>query len=194
MRVRKFGVELNSLREENLEQVLGWRNDPEIVRWMIHQDFITFEQHLEWFSTLGNDSQYLMIEWNGRNIGLFNIKNIDLAKRCGEAGIFIGDANYRGSYVPMLTILAMMDMCFDDLGFQCLEARVRKDNAAAIQMNLDLGYQLIAEDEISFVLQVRSQDYAKARLPFSSFLQKYAQDEVLLELSDEEASFFFPVK
>lgn len=194
MRVRKFGVELNSLREENLEQVLSWRNDPEIVRWMLHQEIITWDQHLVWFSALGTDSLYLIIQWNDCKIGLFNIKNIDREKRIGEAGIFIGDEEFRGSYVPMLTILAMMDVCFDELGFHFLEARVRKDNTGAIQMNQDLGYQITAEDENSLVLQVSAQEYANARTPFSWFLQKFAQDEVLLELSDEETSFFFPVK
>jgi len=194
MRVRKFGVELNSLREEDVAAVFHWRMDPEIVRFMVHQDPITWEEHRAWFEGLNVHSQYLMIQWQGRKIGVFNIKNIDLEKRSGEAGIFIGDSDFRKTYVPMLTILGMMDICFSSLGFHFLEARVRKDNAEIMQMNLDLGYCIEGEDALSYFLKVDAPAYQEKRKVFQSFLGKFNQDEEVLELSDGESAFFLPVK
>ncbi|OFZ56962.1 MAG: hypothetical protein A3D92_06890 [Bacteroidetes bacterium RIFCSPHIGHO2_02_FULL_44_7] len=194
MRVCKFGVELNSLGEEDMTAVFHWRNQKEIVRFMVHQDPITWEEHRAWFEGLNVFSQYLMIQWQGRKIGVFNIKNIDWKKRSGEAGIFIGDPDFRNTYVPMLAILGMMDVCFNTLGFHFLEARVRKDNPEILRMNQDLGYRIDGEDPLSYFLKVGVMAYHEQRKVFQSFLEKFNQDEEVLELSDEESAFFLPVK
>ncbi len=194
MILRKFGVELRSLVEEDLPLVLEWRNDPGINRYMLFQEHITMEEHRRWFTSLGTGSVYLMIRWNDQNIGVFNLREIDWELRSAEAGIFIGDAAYRKSYVPMLCILAMMDLVFDVFGFSELKARVRRDNAEALQMNRDLGYSACGEDESAIYLKVTPEDYHRRRERFTPFLDKYRNDVEEIYLSPGEEALFLPVK
>lgn len=194
MNIRKFGLELSSLQEEDLAQVLEWRNDPEINQYMLYQHHISMEDHLAWFASLGMYSHYLMVRYDGKKIGVFNLRDIDWEQASAEAGIFIGDSHYRHSFVPMLCILAMMDVCFDMLGFKELTARVRKDNSVALRMNQDLGYTLADMYDDAYHLRVEAADYKKKRERFDHFLKRYDQDGEELSFSPEEMAFFRPVK
>lgn len=194
MKIKKFGLELSSLTKADLPLVLRWRNDPEVSRYMIYQSEITMDEHLAWFASLGNFSHYLMIRYKGREIGVFNLRDIDPDEPSAEAGIFIGEPEFRKSFIPMLCILAMMDVCFDVLGMKKLTARVRKDNIDALRMNEELGYTLADMYDDAYHMRVEAKQYKRKRDRFDGILKHYAQEGEKLSFSPDELAFFRPVK
>ena len=117
MILRKYGVELRSITSSDLEQVRLWRTDSFVQERMFFQDGITIEEQQAWFKSLKNSDVYLIIEYKQRGIGVINVKNIDFINLTGEAGIFIGDKEYRQSFVPMLAILCLMNTFFLEFYF-----------------------------------------------------------------------------
>ena len=46
----------------------------------------------KWFEKINNDNNfYFIIEYEGREVGMINIKDVDYEKRTGEPGMFLYD-------------------------------------------------------------------------------------------------------
>lgn len=194
MHIRKYGIELKALTKKDLPLVLQWRNDPEVRKFMLYQHEITMDEHKAWFTSLGLFSHYLMITYQGRKIGVFNLRDVDMDDRSAEAGIFIGEEEFRNSIVPMLCILGMMDVCFDVLGMKILTARVRKDNIDALRMNEELGYSLSDMYDDAYHMRVEAAQYKRKRERFAHILKRFDQEPEKFSFSAEETAFFRPVK
>lgn len=193
MILRKYQIELRSLRENDLDEVLDWRNDAFVRNQMIFQNTISQEEHREWFATLNQHSLYLIIVYRGKKIGVINLKEIDWNTRSAEAGIFIGKANYRNTFIPMLAILCLMDVCFAQFEFKKMYAKVRKDNTSALTFNKDLGYSELEKFDDFIKLQVTAEHYWKERQKFTAFLEKYeAEGESEIILTAEEQGLYLP--
>ncbi|MDA3780720.1 MAG: GNAT family N-acetyltransferase [Bacteroidales bacterium] len=116
MKVTKYGVTLNRLTEDKIEQVRLWRNDPKISQYMEFQDYITPEMQKAWFKKIDNkNNYYFIIEFDRKEIGLINIRDIDYEKREGEGGIFIYDDFYLNSDVSFRSVLCLFDFSFKTL-------------------------------------------------------------------------------
>lgn len=191
MRICRFGVELRSLQKSDLEQVLRWRNQPDVASYMFVTDEISMEEHLNWFNSLTSNDVYLVIQVDQKQIGVINVKQIDWENRSGEAGIFIGEKAYRNSPIAMQAIFALMDTFFDDFNFKMLKATVKRTNVSAIDFNLRLGYEICAEEEDQIRMRVSAENYASAREKFRSILKKIEPSGKSLELSSAENERFF---
>lgn len=190
MRICRFGVELRSLQKSDLEQVLRWRNQPDVASYMFVTDEISMEEHLNWFKSLTSNDVYLVIQVDLKQIGVINVKQIDWENRSGEAGIFIGDKAYRNSPIAMQAIFALMDTFFNDFNFKMLKATVKRTNVSAIDFNQRLGYEICAEEGDQIRMQVNVKNYASARAKFNSFLKKIESSGKTLELNSAERSIF----
>lgn len=90
-----YGVKLKRLTHDKIELLRQWRNDPKIQQYMIYRETITPEMQEKWFQKINNDHNfYFIIEYEGKEIGCVNIKDVDYEKKCGEPGIFIYDDRY----------------------------------------------------------------------------------------------------
>ena len=159
MILRKYGVELKSITSSDLEQIRMWRTDSFVQERMFFQDDISIEQQQNWFKSLRNSDVYFIVEYKQKRIGVINVKNIDFTERTGEAGIFIGDEEYRQSFVPMLAILCLMNTFFVDFDFRALTASLRSDNEKALKFNLDLGYEIVSKSSDEIHLEVQREAF-----------------------------------
>ncbi|MDX2362351.1 MAG: GNAT family N-acetyltransferase [Crocinitomicaceae bacterium] len=194
MVLRKYGLELHSLTVDDLELVRKWRNDDFIQERMLLQDEISSEDQKRWFAQLDNSTIYLLIYHEGLKIGLVNVREINWEKRTGEAGIFIGDPNYRNSYIPMLVILCLMDVFFYEFEFSKLKAKVRADNSDALHFNRELGYTVESLGEEFINLVVNESGYTEHKEKLNPFLLKFDSDKLKHEFSQEEKDYLFPLK
>lgn len=66
------------MNEGDLEQVLSWRNHPDVRRYMYTQHEISPEEHARWFARASQDSErhLLVFEINGTPLGFINIHQI----------------------------------------------------------------------------------------------------------------------
>jgi UDP-4-amino-4,6-dideoxy-N-acetyl-beta-L-altrosamine N-acetyltransferase len=143
MKLTKYGIMLTRLTEDKIEMVRNWRNDPKITQIMEYKEYITPEMQKAWFNKINNDlNYYFIIEFEGKEIGLSNIKDIDYEKKEGEGGIFIYNEEYLKSDVPLRASLCNGEFFFETLKLQRIRAHVLRDNKQAIQYNKFLGFQI----------------------------------------------------
>ena len=191
MILRKYGVELHSLTEDDLELIRSWRNDDFVRERMLFQEEISSTDQKTWFAKLDDSMIYLLIVYREAQIGLINVRNINWEERSGEAGILIGDEDYRNSYVPMLAVYCLMDVFFNECQFTQLTARVRKDNENALNFNQDLGYLIQKEYSDHYLLSVSPEDYQKKKMLLKNVLAKFDSEENKNTFSQLESSYLF---
>jgi UDP-4-amino-4,6-dideoxy-N-acetyl-beta-L-altrosamine N-acetyltransferase len=166
MEIIKYGVKLKKLTQDKIELVRTWRNDPEISKYMEFRDHITSDMQINWFNKINNENNfYFIIEYEGHEIGLSNVKDIDFKNKIGESGIFIYDANYLNSDVPYRAVLCLNDYFFISLDFKRLIGHVLSDNKRAIRFNKSIGALPIDGQEV-FLNQLwvtEKENYFKSR-------------------------------
>jgi RimJ/RimL family protein N-acetyltransferase len=143
MKICKYGITLNRLRQEDIEFVRIKRNSEEVRRFMEFRDEITPEMQQKWFDSINNfDNFYYIIEYKGVKIGLLNDKNMDWQARTSESGLFLWDESYINTIVPVLASLCLLDVGFYYLSWNTSYIKVLRNNLQAIEYVSSLGYQL----------------------------------------------------
>ena len=166
MQLTKYGVTLKRLTNDKIELVRNWRNDPKISQYMEFREYITVEMQEKWFEKVNNDNNFFfIIEFEGKEIGLSNAKDIDYHLKTGEGGIFIYDDAYLNSDVSFRANLCGADFFFEELDMNKLIAHILKNNKRAIQYNLFFGYKLQPDqDNVENQLYyLEKKDYLKNR-------------------------------
>jgi len=71
-------INFTELDEELKKTVLGWRNYPEIKKWMYTQDDITLEQHLSFIKSLENSHEkvFFLVKQDDEYIGVLYFTDI----------------------------------------------------------------------------------------------------------------------
>lgn len=137
-----YDVILAPLTEDDLELVRGWRNSPQVRKFMDFQAEITPGMQREWFGSISNaQNRYFVIVCDGKQVGVSNVKNIDHAAKSAEAGLFIADPQYLDTPVPIQASLTGLDICFGELALEELYIKTADDNAKARRLNAALGYE-----------------------------------------------------
>lgn len=137
-----YNVSLVRLTEDKIEMVRQKRNDPKISQYMEYREYITPEMQTAWFNRINNDNNfYFIINYDNKEIGLINIRDIDYNEKCGEPGIFIWDDEYLNSDVSFRAVCALSDFGFETLKLSKFVIHVLSDNKRAIKFNKAFGYK-----------------------------------------------------
>lgn len=167
MRLKRYGIVLESLRQDHLEMVRLWRNQTYVRKNMQFQKELSRDDQQNWFDHLDfNRNLYWIIRSNDYPIGLIHVKDMDSELTLGEAGIFIGEPSYLYMPQPMLAIMVMMELAFKALDLRQLKAKIRSGNKHAINFNEQLGYTLQPNQSEGF------QYYTVNELGFDSATKK----------------------
>ncbi|MFH1120801.1 MAG: GNAT family N-acetyltransferase [Bacteroidota bacterium] len=143
MKLFKYNIILERLKEADIELVRQWRNSDLVRLNMEYRDIISPEQQLEWFRSIDNlKNNYLMIHYKGEKIGLLNDKNVNWDSRTSESGLFLGRTEYYATFIPYLVSVAGIETTFYYLDWNRQFAHILKSNQNAIKYNLQLGYHL----------------------------------------------------
>lgn len=144
MILTKYDITLSRLTEDKIELVRHWRNDPKISQYMEFREHITAEMQKAWFQRINNpQNYYFILIFEGQEIGLANIRDIDDKRTKGECGLFIYENEYLNSDVSFRASLTLNDFCFETLELKQMISHVIKDNIRAIKFNEFLGYKKI---------------------------------------------------
>lgn len=164
MELSKYGVKLKRLTKDKIELVRNWRNDPKISQFMEYREYITPEMQENWFKKIDNENNFFfIIEFEGNDIGLINIKDVDYDKKEGEAGIFIYNSDFLNSTISFQSVLNMFDFCFGDLRLNTIIAHILKDNIRAIKYNTALGFKKVPtkKEVYNQLYTLNNEDYEK---------------------------------
>jgi hypothetical protein len=142
MIVKKFGIELHSVRDDDLETIRKHRNSNEIRSKMFFQNKISKQEQREWFDKIksSNRELYFIIKSGSQSYGLIHGKNVDYENRSSEGGIFIWDQSE--ALIGPKASLIMAELTFNLFGFLKSYAEVRLDNPEQISYNKLMGYEL----------------------------------------------------
>lgn len=136
-----YGVKLKRLTHDKIEMLRQWRNDPKISQYMFYREYITPEMQERWFANLDNKcNYYFIIEYEGKEVGCINIKDIDWEKRTGEPGIFIYDDDCLDSDVAQRANFLHGDFIWNELQLEALTIEVVRTNKRAMEMNKAAGF------------------------------------------------------
>lgn len=142
MRLEKHGVVLTRLTEDKIEMIRNWRNDPKISQHMEYKEFITPEMQKKWFKKINNENNlFFIIEYNNKEIGLINIKDIDYQLNYGEAGIYIYDDESLKTDVSFRSIICLYDYFFEILKMNKIVAHILNTNLVSVYFNKLFGYK-----------------------------------------------------
>lgn len=149
-----YGVTLRRLTHNKIEMLRQWRNDPKIQQYMFYREYITPEMQERWFVNLDKEhNYYFIIEYEGKEIGLINVKNIDFEKSNGESGVFIYDDSYLSTDVAYRAHLVMFDFIYEVLGLDYTYSHMLDDNSRAIRFAQFMGSKAdIQIDNNTYVL------------------------------------------
>ena len=156
-----YGVTLRRLAHDKIEMLRQWRNDPKIQQYMVYREYITTEMQEAWFQKVNNDHNfYFIIEYEGREVGMINIKDVDYEKKTGEPGIFLYADDLWNSDVAIRASLCFGKFIWDILVLDNIYIHVVATNKRAIDYNLMLGFEIVhdceqAESESIMMIQSR---------------------------------------
>jgi UDP-4-amino-4,6-dideoxy-N-acetyl-beta-L-altrosamine N-acetyltransferase len=149
MKICKYGITLNRLRQEDLEFVRQKRNSEKADHVIESGDEITSDMQQKWFDGINNSENfYFIIEYKGNRIGMLNNKNIDWEAGTSESSLFLWDETYSSTIVPVLASLCIIEVIFYYLNWNTSYIRIHSENIKAIENAGSLGYELTEGKEI----------------------------------------------
>ena len=164
-----YGVTLRRLTHDKIEMLRQWRNDQKIQQHMFYREYITSEMQECWFANLdAHRNFYFIVEYDGKEIGLINVKNVDYEKRNGESGVFIYDDAYLNSDVAYKAHLVMFDYIYEVLKLEYTYSHMLSDNSRALRFAQYLGSDIVKTEGGTVYCELYANNYLtnKNRLHF----------------------------
>lgn len=132
---------IRPMREGDLEQVLTWRNHPEVRRFMYTQHEISLDEHAHWFARMSQDPErnLLLFEIDTTPVGFINFHQI---ARGGIAdwGFYTAPDAPKGTGRALGQ--AALKYAFEEIALRKLCAEALAFNECSIRFHLNLGFQL----------------------------------------------------
>lgn len=136
-------MRLRDLCPEDKQQLLTWRNMPEVARYMFTDRIITQKEHDRWFSGIANDSTrcYWVITYDSEDVGLINLYNIDTANRRCYWAFYLASPGMRGKGIGSLAWYWTLQKVFEERLLNRLCSEVLAFNTAVTRMHERFGFQ-----------------------------------------------------
>lgn len=133
---------LRDLHESDREQLLAWRNSPEVSRFMFTDRIITAEEHDRWFAGLRGDPsrRYWVIHQGGRDLGVANLADLDFDARRGSFGIYLANPALRGHGLGTLAEWELIEHVFGTLCLETLCCEVLAFNTRMLALQERFGF------------------------------------------------------
>lgn len=190
MIIRKYGITLERLTEDDIELVRQHRNSELIRKRMFYQKQITEEEQKKWFATINNDfNYYFLILHRGKKIGLTHCTIKSYEEGISSGGIFIWEPTAMQSHLPIIASVCATDLIFFLVKMKKSMAEVRADNKIALEYNQKFGYKIVEElsDDEKFVLELTPENYLSTAKTIREMVKKMSND--FSELSWDDIEF-----
>lgn len=134
---------LRALRADDRDKIYGWRNSPDVAKYMFRDHYISKEEHERWFDATVKDTRrkYWIIVYNKEEVGLVNLTDVDEIDKRGCYASYIVREDLRNRSIGTLAEYYVLRYFFEDLGFNKICAEVFAFNHAGINVHKSLGFQ-----------------------------------------------------
>ena len=130
-------VILREIEEEDLNLIVKWRNNPEIIRGFFSYLPLSKVKQRKWYEKYLNDDtqQTFIIELKKEKtpIGTVGLTNIDYKNQKAELGILI-DRSYQNKGLGKEALNLLIKFAFDEMNIRKIKALVFKENEPAIKL------------------------------------------------------------
>ncbi len=142
-----MGFKVRPLAEEDLENVMRWRMDPDITRYMNTDPRLTPEGQRTWFARVvqSSDVRYWIIEVDGEPAGVVNLTGLDREDGVLGWAYYVGVKRLRSMKLALSLEMSLYDYIFDMLGKKALVGDIFTLNKGVIQLHLLCGSQIVEE-------------------------------------------------
>ena len=136
-------IALRDVRSDDKEMIRNWRNSPEVSRYMLTDRYITVEAHEQWFQKSLEDetSRHWIVTYNGQDVGLVNLHDIDYVNQRCYKGFYIADPRMRGKGIATFVEHEISCIAFEQLKLNKLCAEILSWNERNLQRHCRLGYK-----------------------------------------------------
>ncbi|MFS1161535.1 UDP-4-amino-4,6-dideoxy-N-acetyl-beta-L-altrosamine N-acetyltransferase [Aeromonas salmonicida] len=132
---------LRNIKEDELNIMLAWRNEPKVRNNMYTQHVISQEEHYSWWERIKvcEDQRYYMYEYEGQPCGITSFNNVDLSNKNSAWAFYTSPSAPRGSGAKMEFL--MLDLAFITLGLHKLYCEVLEFNRPVITLHHKFGFE-----------------------------------------------------
>ncbi len=145
-------VIIRPINENDTNNIVRWRNNPNVQRNFIYQNTFTIESHMKWYKekVITKKVYQFIIEYEGRPVGSIYLRDVDYDNRKAEYGIFIGEDDMRGKGIGGAASRQIIDFAFNTLKLHKVFLRVLGENQAAIRSYEKVGFckEGVAVDDV----------------------------------------------
>lgn len=142
-----MAVTLRPIQESDLENIMRWRMDEDITRYMNTNPRLTLEGQQKWLASIrqNTDVAYWLIEIEGQPAGVINITGRN--REDGRLGwaYYVGEKRLRGIKTALSLEMSLYDYVFDTLGKKELIGDIFTLNKGVIQLHLMCGCEILEE-------------------------------------------------
>ncbi len=137
-----MSVRLRRLATSDSDQVLAWRNTPEVAAYMYGDHVIGEAEHARWLvaALTKPDRAYWIIELDGSPVGLANLVRIDAVASRSEWAFYLADPAVRGRGVGAAVEWLVLGHVFERLSLNKLWCEVFADNLAVLRLHERFGF------------------------------------------------------
>ncbi|EKD69389.1 MAG: hypothetical protein ACD_47C00143G0002 [uncultured bacterium] len=132
---------INLSGDEKLE-ILKWRNDDKIRKWMFNDKVIEAGNHLKFIDNLNNDDKnfyWRVSDSNGLKYGVISLNKLDIENGNSYLGIYKNP--YLDKHGAGMTLMkALFHAAFNIIGLHTLKLEVTADNERAINFYHKTGF------------------------------------------------------
>ncbi len=142
-----MSISLRKINENDLENIMRWRMDPDITKYMNTNPKLTLEGQKEWLKRIEQnpDVKYWLIEINSCPAGVINVTG--LTNPSGSIGwaYYVGEKSLRSMKAALALEMNLYDYVFDVLQKKELVGDIFTLNKGVIQLHLLCGSQITEE-------------------------------------------------
>jgi diamine N-acetyltransferase len=138
-------VMLREIEETDLDLIVKWRNDPEVLRHLFSYLPISSTSQRQWYQRyLADDRQQtfmIVLKDDGRPVGTISLSGIDHRDQKAELGIMIGENGQRGKGIGEEALKLLVGYAFTQMNLRKIKALAFADNVAAIRLYEKCGFR-----------------------------------------------------
>ena len=140
---------LRPIKESDTDNIIKWRNSPEVLDYFIDKEVLTREKHLNWLNeyVFKNKVIQYIISYNNQDCGTIFLKNFMEEEKVAEIGIFLYGSDVKGKGIGKECIKIMTKEAFEKFGFSRVFCRILEDNIPSNKAFKSCGYKEIKRNK-----------------------------------------------
>ncbi len=132
---------LREFNESDIENKVRWINNADNNRFLHYDIPIEYNKTLIWYNNKDNSKRKdLIIEFNGRPVGLIGLLNIDIHNRKAEFYISMGETEYKNKGIATKACIKLIEYAFSILNLHKLYLNTDSKNIIAHKLFEKVGF------------------------------------------------------